>query len=186
MSDETQAKIVLALGDAVDSLIEQAERQLKVTQGVLSTGSEAIKAVSLAGNEHRALAKELPRQVQEAIKDALDGAAIKAAEILSSRFTNADEQAKLAADRYEKAARKLHWKLVVACAIAWSATIALVVLYMNEEIRTLREDSRMLKTTMAYLKQKPQGAQLTLCNPGKKSQYLCVYESPRVSRRPLD
>lgn len=175
MSDEAQTKMVLALGDAVDSLIEQAARQQKSTQEVLSTGSEAIKAVSLAGDEHRALARELPRQVQEAIKGALDGAAIKAAEILSSRFTNADEQARLAAYRYESAARALWWKLVVGCAIAWSSTIAFVVLYMDGEIQTLREDSRMLKTTVAYLKQKPQGAQLTLCNPGNNTQDLCVY-----------
>lgn len=177
MSDEAQAKMVLALGDAVDSLIEQAERQQKVAQGVLSTGSEALKAVSLAGNEHRTLAKELPRQVQDAIKGALDGAATKAAGILSSQFTDANEQARLAAVRYEDAARVLRWQLVAACAGAWAATIALVVLvvwYMSGEIRTLREDSRMLGTAVAYLEKKPQGAQLALCNPRNNSQDLCV------------
>lgn len=178
MGDEAQARMVLALGDAVDSLIEQAERQQKVAQDVLSTGSEALKAVSLAGIEHRVLAKELPGQVHAAIKGALEGAADKAAGILSSQFTDADEQARLAAKRYENAARVLRWKLVAACVAAWAATIALVVLvvwHMNGEVRTLREESRMLETVVAYLKQNPQGAQLALCNPRDNSQDLCVY-----------
>lgn len=177
MTDEEQAKMVLALGDAVDSLIEQAERQQKFAQGVLSTGSEALKAVSLAGNEHRGLAKELPRQVREAITGALDGAATEAARILSSQFTNADEQARRAADRYQNAARVLGWKLLAVCAGAWAATVALVVLvalYMSGEVRALREDSNMLETTVTYLKQNPQGAQLALCNPRNNFNDLCV------------
>lgn len=177
MSEEAQAGMVLALGDAVDSLIEHADRQQKVVQEVLSTGSEALKAVSLAGNEHRALARELPKQVKEAISVALDGAATKAAEILSSQFSEADEQARLAAERYESVASTLRWKLVAIGIGVWAATTVMVVLavwYMSVEVRALREDRGMLEATVAYLKQHPQGAHLSLCNSQNNFQDLCV------------
>jgi hypothetical protein len=178
MSDEAQAKLILALGDAVDALLEQAERQQNVVQGVLSVGGEALKAVSLAGNEHRALARELPKQIKESITGALDGAAVKAAEILSSQFADADKQASLAADRYEKAARVLGWKWIGVAIGAWAATVVIAILaisYTSAEARILREDSGMLATVMRYLQQNPQGAQIALCNPRAGAQTVCVY-----------
>lgn len=195
MDGETQAKMVLALADAVDSLVEQATHQQKAVQGVLTTGGEALKAVALAGNEHRTLAKDLPKQVKEAITEALDGAAAKAAGILSSNFTDADEQARLAADRYERAARTLRWKLIAGGVGAWAVTVAvmaLVVWYASAEVKALYEDRTMLATTLAYLKQNPQGAQIRLCNSRNNFQDLCVYvqtaqnksEWQRLAKRP--
>ncbi|MCX9158551.1 hypothetical protein OPU71_20710 [Niveibacterium sp. 24ML] len=178
MSDEAPANMVLALGDAVDSLIEQAERQQKVAEGVLAAGKEALDVVSRAAKEQRVLTTDLPRQVQEAIIGALDGAATKAAGALSSQFTEANEQAERAARRYENAARALRWKVVAACAGAWAATVTLMVSagwYMSGEIRTLYEDSRMLATAVTYLKDKPQGAQLALCDRHNDTRDLCVY-----------
>jgi hypothetical protein len=178
MGDQTQASMVLALGDAVDSLLGQAEQQQKVVQGVLSVGNEALKAVSLAGNEHRALAKDLPKQITETISGSLDGAAAKAAEILSSRFSDADEQAHLAAERYESAAHGLRWTWLGVAIGAWAVTVAmtsLAIWYTNAEVRILREDSGMLASVTNYLQQHPQGAQIALCNLSSSAQDLCVY-----------
>lgn len=175
MGTEAEAQIILALSDVVDSLIEQAERQQKSVQGMLANGSEAINVVSLAGKEHRDLAKELPKQVKEVIASALDGAAGKAAGILASKFTEADKQAKLAANRYENAARTLRWKTIAVITVAWVATVAIAVLmiwYTSAETQALRQDKAMLETVMTHLKRSPQGALIARCGP--QLNILCV------------
>ena len=175
MNDEVQAKMILALGNAVDSLIEQAEQQQKSTQGILAKGSETINAVSLAGKEHRDLAKELPKQLKEVIVSTLDGAASKAAGILAVKFTEADEQALLAASRYERAARTLQWKIIAVVTSAWVATVAIstsMIWYTSAETQSLRQDRAMLETVMSYLKDIPQGTPIARCGP--QSNLLCI------------
>lgn len=184
MSDEAQARMILALGDAVDSLIEQAERQQRNVQGMLANGSEAINAVSLAGKEHRDLAKELPTQVKEVIVRSLDGAGRKAAGILASNFTEADEQAQLAASRYENAAQTLGWKTIIIVTGAWVATVAIAVLmiwYTSAETQELHQDRAMLQTLMTYLERSPQGAQVARC--GTQSNFLCINVQTAKNRR---
>lgn len=175
MSDEVQAKMILALGGAVDSLIELAERQQKSAQEMLANGSEAINVVSIAGKEYRDLAKELPKQLKEVIVGAFDGAASKAAGILALKFTEADEQAQLAASRYEKAARTLRWKIIAVVTSAWIMTVAIaisMIWYTSAETLSLRQDRAMLETVMTYLKDLPQGTQIARC--GTQSNLLCV------------
>lgn len=175
METEAQAKMILALGDVVDSLIEQAEQQQKSVQGMLANGGEAINVVSLAGKEYRDLAKELPKQVKEMIASALDGAASKAAGILASKFTEADEEARLAASRYESAARILRWRIIAVVTGAWVTTVAIAVLmiwYTSAETQALRQDRAMLETVMTYLERSPQGAQIARC--GDQLNLLCV------------
>lgn len=176
MSDEAQAKMILALGNAVNLLIEQAERQQKSVQGILANSSKAIDVVSIAGKEHRDLARELPKQVKEAIDGALEGAAREAARILTSKFTEADEQAQRAASRYERTARTLNWKAILIVTVAWVATVAIAVMmvwYTGAENQALRQDRATLKAVMTYLEMSPQGAQITRC--GTPSNSLCVY-----------
>lgn len=176
MSDEAQSKIILALGDVVDSLTKEAERQQRCVQGMLENGSKGINAVSLAAKEHQDLAKELPIQVKTAIASALDGAASKAAGVLTSKFKEADEQAQLAARRYENAAKITHWKTIFILVCTWVATVAIAVLmiwYTSTENQSLRRDRGTLKTILTHLEKSPEIVQISLC--GAQKNLLCVY-----------
>lgn len=180
MDDETQSSLVLALGNAVGSLIEQAQQQQRDAHAVLAKSGETINEVSRTSKEYRELANALPQRVKEVITSSLDEAATKAAEILASKFTEADKQAQRAAIRYENAARRMSLKIIAIATVTWVLTVATVVFifwYTSTATQALRQDRAKLESVMEYLNHFPKGTRIARCGDN-----LCTYVRTTKSR----
>ena len=114
---EKESKFVLSMASAVHALINVAERQQAIVDAALKETREAARQTSEAARLSRKAADELPLQVIVALDRVSEGTATRAATLLAEKFTQADTQAYQAAQRYERAARSLSWRLVVAASV---------------------------------------------------------------------
>jgi len=171
---EKESKFVLSMASAVHALINVAERQQAIVDAALKETREAARQTSEAARLSRKAADELPLQVIVALDRVSEGTATRAATLLAEKFTQADTQAYQAAQRYERAARSLSWRLVVAASVFGAVLLALVTAMILHSIPSA-EEIRALQETVARLEQRGGRALVVACPEEGKPKRLCVH-----------
>lgn len=170
---EKESKFVYAMASAVHAQIDVTERQRAIVDATLKETREAAKQTSEAARLARKTTEELPLQILEAVDRVSEGVATRAASLLAEKFTQADAQAHQAAQRYERAARSLSWRLVASVSVFSAvllASVTVVVLHVippAEEIRSLQE-------TVDRLERRGGRALVVACPEEGKPKRLCV------------
>lgn len=140
-----------------NELFDAAGRVLVLAKAHQSQVDAKIAQLQRAADQLRELADTLPRHAQTAVMKSLSGAADQAAHDLSTRFAEAEKQARLAGERYERAARWFPGSVVAMAVGAMSVLIlgcwglAFLVVPTAREIRNLTEQRDQLTAEVAAL-----------------------------------
>lgn len=170
---EKESKFVYAMASAVHAQIGVTERQRAIVDAMLKETREAAKQTSEAARLSRKTTEELPLQILEAVDRVSEGAATRAATLLAEKFTQADAQAHQAAQRYERAARSLSWRLVVSASV-FSAVLLVSVTALVLHIIPSAEEIRSRQETVDLLERRGGRALVAACPEEGKPKRLCV------------
>ena len=179
---EKESKFVYAMASAVHAQIEVTKRQQAMVDAALKETREATRQTSEAAQLSRKTTEELPLKVLEAVDRVSEGAATRAASLLAEKFTQADTQAHQAAQRYERAARSLSWRLVVA-ATGFSAVLLASVTAVILHAIPSAEEIRSLQETVNRLERLGGRALIKTCPDERKPKRLCVHTIDEQTNR---
>lgn len=164
-----------AVGDALHNLWDAAAEQQKTVAQQQLTANLAIDGINTATSSINQAAKSLKGQLATEVQDALKDASTKAAELLTKKFTEANEQANLAAANYRSAVKWASWR-VFGIAIGLGLAITAGGSYvLHEEIQMLRDERAQLLRTVNVLEQRGGRATVTSCADQSYSQRMCVH-----------
>lgn len=170
---EKESKFVASMAAAVHVLIDVAEGQQAAVAGLLKETRDAAKSTAEAAQLSKKSNEELPALVSASVERAFEGAATQAATLLTKKFVLADQQACLAAERYERAARLLGWRMVVAACTLGAVMLAVVTTLILRSI-PYQEEIRVLQDTVDRLERRGGRAQTMSCPGDRNTKRLCV------------
>lgn len=180
MNAENQAPFVREMAGIVTTLSKNAEEQQATAEEALARLTRAAVNLDRAANECRAFQKTVQENVDAKIRDAMEGAASEAAKLLASKFSVANKQAELAAERYECAARTIGLRLAAMIIVACVVTLGLATYLIRHsypsqaEMQALRDERQQLQETISILDSRG-GRAITTCVDAKQQQHLCAY-----------
>ncbi|CAE6905340.1 hypothetical protein R69927_05638 [Paraburkholderia domus] len=102
---------------AFQRLYDAANKILEATYNDEETARQAIQALSVTRTRLEQRIGELAREVTEKVDASALRMAHEAARLLAEKFTEADDAAERARDRYNKVGRRLTWKLLGGAAV---------------------------------------------------------------------
>lgn len=180
MSAENQAPFVREMAGIVTTLSKNAEEQQATAEEALARITRAAVNLDRAANECSAFQKTVQENVDAKIREAMDGAASEAAKLLAGKFSVANKQAELAAERYESAARTIGLRLAAMIIVACVVTLGLATYLIRHsypsqaEMQALRDERQQLQETISILDRRG-GRAITTCVDAKQQQHLCAY-----------
>ena len=159
---EKESQFVAAMAGAVHALINEAERQQAAVSSLLKETRGAAIATVEAARTSKQSAETLPARIAGSLDQAFEQAAMQAADQLTNKFVDADKQALIAAERYEKAASSLGWRMILAACAFCALILALLTFLLMRSIPSY-EEIRALQETVATLEQRGGRAQGASC-----------------------
>lgn len=127
----------------------------------------------------------LATDVREKIAESATKTAQRAAQLLRENFDEADDAARRAAQRHERAAGNLVWRIVLIALIVQAVVLIGVWLLVRttipsrEEIEARRAEVAQLRTQLEYLERKGARLELIDCIDERKRLHLCFRTDER-------
>lgn len=179
MAVENHAPLLRTMANVVQALADEAKTQQARADDALGNLRRAALTLDTAARECQALPKKVRQELATEIETALNGAASEAASLLANKFTAADNHAMLAAQRYEKAARILGWRLMGVISIFGVAIIGAATYVIRDsfpataEIEALRTERDQLQSAVSLL-EKSGGKIIFRCSDEKNREHWCA------------
>lgn len=170
--------------DMLQSLVDAAAKVMDAAYADEASANRAIAQMRAVANNIEYRSEEIKKQLSKSIESFADRTASLAAAKLLEKFKQADEQADMAAKRYNTAARLLTLKLVgvafaVQCAVVGAVYGILVWRVPSfEEAHEAQQQVAVAKDAVNKLVAKGGGAWLTNCDDNGRSR-LCIRTDER-------
>lgn len=169
-----------AIGDALHNLWDAAETQYQMALEQQQAAQAAINGVAAATKALNDTARTLKGQLVDELHNAMDGAAEQAAQLLTAKFKEANQQADRAAATYKSAASWTTFKVFGFTTVIGGLVICAGVFMLTrsipnyEEIKALRAEKAQLTSTIAALEKRGGRAVIDNCQKPDGTIHVCA------------
>lgn len=163
------------------TLFDTAGKILEATYTDEQLTRQAIQALNQTRERLEQRLTGMARDVEKTITSSASTTATTAANLIQEKFREADSAADQAAQRYQRAARTLGWRLFGGALLLQACLFGGMWLFLNhtlpghEEIQTRRLEVRHLEQQLATLEKKGAKIVLSQClDKTNNRKYVCI------------